>query len=208
MENKALEFDEIASNVFAPIYPVIAKQIVESTGIIRGKCLDLGSGGGHLGIALAQATDLHVSLLDCSFDAIQLAEKRIKGLQLTGRVDLCQGDVHQMSFENESFQLIVSRGSVWFWEDHRKAFGEIRRLLEPGGKAYIGGGFGTEALRRDIVTTMSGREPDWENRVKGYRGRHTGESMVATLTDLGIERNCIKIIDNESGLWILFAKKE
>ncbi len=206
MGNKALEFDEIANNVFAPIYPVIAKQIIESTGITRGKCLDLGSGGGHLGIALAQTTSLQVTLFDFSFDAIQLAEERIKALGLTDRVVSCRGDVQRMPFDDGSFQLIVSRGSVWFWEDHRKAFGEIRRVLEPGGKAYIGGGFGTEALRRDIVKTMSGREPDWENRVKGYRGRHTGESMVATLTDLGIERNGIKVIDNESGLWILFEK--
>ncbi len=74
-------------------------------------------------------------------------------------------------------------------------------------KRLSGGGFGNEELHRSIVKTMSSREPDWENRVKGYRGSHTGESMISTLVDLGIERNLTEIIDNESGLWIFFEKK-
>ena len=52
---KALEFDEIAERIFAPIYPVLAAQIMAETGIKRGNCLDIGCGGGLLG--------LHVALL-------------------------------------------------------------------------------------------------------------------------------------------------
>lgn len=43
------EFDRIARGVFAPVYPVIAAQILDRTGIRKGVCLDIGCGGGYLG---------------------------------------------------------------------------------------------------------------------------------------------------------------
>jgi len=38
------EFLTIADTIFAPIYPVIAEQIVTNTGIHSGTALDVGSG--------------------------------------------------------------------------------------------------------------------------------------------------------------------
>ena len=39
MEN-ALEYDAIASGVFAPLYPVVAEAILERTGVVSGRMLD------------------------------------------------------------------------------------------------------------------------------------------------------------------------
>ena len=36
MEN-ALEYDAIASGVFAPLYPVVAEAILERTGVVSGR---------------------------------------------------------------------------------------------------------------------------------------------------------------------------
>jgi hypothetical protein len=49
MEIDAQKFDRIARGVFAPVYPVIAGQIIARTGVTRGVCLDIGCGGGYLG---------------------------------------------------------------------------------------------------------------------------------------------------------------
>jgi hypothetical protein len=46
----ALKFDRIARDVFAPVYPAIAEQIIVRTGVVRGVCLDIGCGGGYLGL--------------------------------------------------------------------------------------------------------------------------------------------------------------
>ncbi len=60
-------FATIAEEVFAPAYPVIAKSILEQTGLSRGVCLDLGTGPGHLGRAmLAICPHLQIILYDCS----------------------------------------------------------------------------------------------------------------------------------------------
>jgi hypothetical protein len=38
--------------------------------------------------------------------------------------------------------LVVSRGSLWFWDDQVKGPQEIYRVLKPGGVAFVGGGLG------------------------------------------------------------------
>lgn len=45
---QAQAFDDTASKVFAPIYPVIPRQILDRTGISGGVALDAGAGPAHL----------------------------------------------------------------------------------------------------------------------------------------------------------------
>lgn len=205
--NKAEEFDEIASQVFAPIYPVLVKQILLRTRVKKGACLDLGCGGGHLGLALAEISKCDITLYDISREALDLAKKRIKEKKLGDRVEVVCGNVHQMPFPDESFKLIISRGSLWFWDDHVTAFREIYRVLAPGGEVYIGGGFGTKQLREKIINIMNRRENgNWEDRIKSYRKNHTPESIKKTIENLGIT-GC-QVIDDESGTWFHFKKPE
>lgn len=44
MQINAKEFDKLARTFFAPIYPVIARQIVDHNSSTRGHCLDVGCG--------------------------------------------------------------------------------------------------------------------------------------------------------------------
>ncbi|HEY5555342.1 hypothetical protein [Acetobacterium sp.] len=65
MQTKATEFDQISRNVFYPIYPVIAQQILEAgNGISEGDCLDVGSGPGYVGLSIAEQTKMKVCLYD------------------------------------------------------------------------------------------------------------------------------------------------
>jgi ubiquinone/menaquinone biosynthesis C-methylase UbiE len=148
-----------------------------------------------------------VILYDISEDAIELAAERIRTANLGNRVAAVAGDVHAMPFADRSFDLIISRGSLWFWENHPLAFREIYRVLAPGGRASLGGGFGTAKLHREIVATMCAREgDDWEQRVRSYRKDHTPESIAATISAAGIT-DC-RVIDDESGTWFEFGKPE
>jgi predicted RNA methylase len=70
-------FDLIAREVFAPLYPVVAHQILCGTGVRRGRCLDVGTGPGLLGLALAQLTDLEVCLLDRDPEMLRLARRNV-----------------------------------------------------------------------------------------------------------------------------------
>jgi len=201
----AQRMDRIAKTTFAPVYPVIAEQILDRCGISRGRCLDVGSGPGSLGIALARASDLAVTLLDSSPEMLDTAEGNIREAGLSGRISLLRGDVHAIPLPAGSVDLVVSRGSVFFWEALARAFSEIHRVLAPGGKTYVGGGFGTAELRDSIAAAMTKENPDW----KSFRDKNLGPDnrarIAGVLADLGHRH---RIINDDSGLWVMMEKGE
>ena len=50
METARYTYDEIADTIFRPIYPRIAEDILSATGVTGGRMVDVGWGGGHLGL--------------------------------------------------------------------------------------------------------------------------------------------------------------
>ncbi|AOY78463.1 methyltransferase [Clostridium formicaceticum] len=204
MHSKAYEFDEIANGPFFPIYPVIAQQIKEKTGINFGRCLDIGSGGGHLGLSLAQITDMEVILLDKLADALVIAKKRAVDWGIEKRTCTLLADVHQIPMENETVDLCISRGSVWFWEDQKKGFEEIYRVLTNGGIAYIGGGFGNKELQEQVDKKMKERDSEWPKGREKFVAGNTVEHFTKILEKIGISN--FEITDDEKGIWIVFKK--
>lgn len=202
--NDPIYFDSIASEVFYLAYPLIAAQIVEKTGMRGGNCLDIGCAGGHLGICLVETTDLMVTLMDIKPEAIRIAEDRVRERGLAQRIKAVCGDVHSLPFADESFDLIVSRGSVWFWQDHHKAFAEIYRVLAPGGQTYIGCGFGNAELYEEIRLKMRQRAPGWEEFKGDIMEGQTTAYFSVLLSQLGIKR--FDITDDDRGLWIIIKK--
>ncbi|SNX54953.1 class I SAM-dependent methyltransferase [Thermoanaerobacterium sp. RBIITD] len=201
MEINIEEFDEIAREVFAPVYPVIAKQIKYKTGITTGTCLDIGTGGGYLGIELAKITDLSVILFDKSEEMLKIAGDNIIKNALEAKVRTQLGDVHNIPFKDQTINLVISRGSIFFWQDLQKAFKEIHRILTPEGMAYIGGGFGTAKLKEQIIANMKRMNKEW----KGGMIQSFGNDPVGMLNDqlrlAGIKN--YEVIMDESGLWLI-----
>jgi ubiquinone/menaquinone biosynthesis C-methylase UbiE len=198
------EFDWIARNILAPVYPVIAGQIREKAGISEGVCLDLGSGGGYLSIALAGITDMEFILLDPSAEMTAIAERNVRESGLTGRARVMTADVHRIPLDDETVDLVVSRGSFFFWEDRVRAFKEVRRVLKAGGRARIGGGMGSSELMREINKKMETVSAQWKQERKG------GESREAVyreaLRDAGFEE--FTVCRDDDGFWMDMVKKE
>jgi len=138
----AEEFDQIAREVFAPIYPYLARQVKEDYKIPRGIAVDAGSGPGYWAIELAKITDLKVYALDIDPEAVKIVRRNIARAGLEGRVEAVESNVQKMPFADGFADLVVSRGSYPFWQDKVAAFKEIRRILKPGGVAFVGGGMG------------------------------------------------------------------
>ena len=204
MDITPVEFDRIARHIFAPVYPVIARQITARTQVTSGVCLDLGSGGGYLGIALAASTRLKVVLLDRSPEMVRIARDNVAAAEMEDRIDAVHADVHRIPLCAASVDLVVSRGSVFFWEDKTAAFREVGRVLKPGGKAYIGGGMGTPALMEEITARMKAihRElrhgpGDSRSSEEQYRGILHNAGFVA-----------YEVQRDERGFWIEAMKPE
>lgn len=196
-------YESIAREVFAPIYPVIAEQIVARTGVTTGQALDVGSGGGHLGLALAGRTSLAVGLIDATPGNAAIAEANIAHAGLADRVRFTLGNAQALPVADGFADLVVSRGSVFFWDDMAAAFGEILRVLKPDGQAYIGGGFGSNALLAQVTEGMRRRIPDWAPPCK--KKAENEDKFAAALRQVGVTDPVI--INDESGHWVHFRRQ-
>lgn len=201
----AYEFDKIAQEVFFPIYAVIAEDIKKATGKIEGHLLDLGCGGGHLGLSVLKATRMTAALVDRNPDAAAIAEKRAYEWGLAARTKVIVGDVQELPLKDASIDLAVSRGSVGFWEDEGKAFSEIYRVLAPGGMTYIGCGFGSNELKTVIFKKMKALNPGWPENLKGITNGYEAGDYDKLLSRLGYKHEIID--DDAKGMWIIVRKQ-
>ncbi|HWR02064.1 MAG TPA: class I SAM-dependent methyltransferase [Chlorobaculum sp.] len=201
----AVEFNEkVMKGHFRKIYPEIARQVVNRTGVITGRCIDLGGGPGMLGICLAGITLLRVTVVDLMQECVELVRQNSIGEGYAHRVDAIQGVAEDLPFEDASIDLVVSRGSIFFWEDQAKGLAEVYRVLRPGGWAYIGGGFGTAELLREIEQ-LRAEDPEWNRKRKERMKKNPPEHYRALLERLGIDG---VVEHEEAGTWIIFRKPE
>lgn len=196
--------DKTMKGAFRKIYPVIAAQAIERTGVRSGLCLDLGGGPGMLGIRLAQASELEVVVVDPLTDCIELAAANIVEHGMGHRVSTRHGQAEALTFEDDTVDLVVSRGSIYFWTDQRRGLREIFRVLRPGGWAYLGGGFGSSELLAEIMQSME-NAAEWAEQRRQRGRKHTPDHFRGLLDELGIAG---AVETGDKGTWIVFRKPE
>ena len=203
MKMNATEYDMIAREVFAPVYIALAAQIKNVTGVTKGICLDAGAGGGYLSIALAGITDLDIILLDQSQEMQNIAERNIVEAGLEKRLRTLLADVHEIPLDDRSLNLVISRGSVFFWEDQIRAFQEIYRILAPGGLTFIGGGFGSVELKKTVDDKMTARQKDWLDITRERMGLGTMAKFHTALSKAGLPYEIRQV---EAGFGIMIRR--
>jgi ubiquinone/menaquinone biosynthesis C-methylase UbiE len=202
----AKEYTEIANQVFAPIYPVIARQIMDRCKIVEGLCLDVGTGPANLAIALAKITDLKTFAMDHSWHIFSMAEQNVKAAGLSDRIIPVVGDVHRMPFQDNIVSLVISRGSMRFWRNKPAAFREIHRILLPGGKGYVGGGMGSSQFSEEINQGMI----KWGKQWKKGRSNKYNKRDVTYFHEILRKAGFVhyEIILDDSGFWVYLEKED
>jgi ubiquinone/menaquinone biosynthesis C-methylase UbiE len=196
-------YNSIALGINAPIYEYYAGRILEKTGFSSGTCLDAGCGGGYLGLALARITDLDFIFLDKSHEMLRCAEENIAANGLKQRAATLLGQVQAIPLPDASVDLVISRGSIPFWDELATAFREIRRVLKPGGQAYVGGGLGDPKQRDAVMEQMKKEYPEWRkggSSIPKHDNRHYSDALAAA----GIDSFTLNRGDD--GTWIVFRK--
>ncbi len=121
----------------------MARDVVRYCKPMEGIWVDLGSGSGPLARALAGMTKSLLVLVDPKAEALSRATAKAAGAELQGRLLALVGTAEHMPLAEVSVDLVVSRGSIFFWQDRAVGLREVHRILRPGGKAMIGGGLGS-----------------------------------------------------------------
>jgi len=201
----SVHYNDLVQTVFFPVYPVIAHQILKRADIDRGQCLDIGCGPGNLSLSLATLSDLRVFAMENSRNMCRIAKENIQKYRLDARVRPVFGHPEMIPFDDDCMDLVVSGGSFFFWKNLSAGFAECRRVLKPGGMAYIGGGFGTAELRDTIASRMRTIDPSWDAKCDDTYMRCHPKEVRAALAGAGISG--YDLILDDSGYWIVFTRE-
>jgi len=103
-----------------------------------GKVLDVGAAAGYLGVALARKyPKLEVYSTDLSEDMVRLNRKVVRQNDLSGRVVAQKEDAYNLSFADNTFDLVINSFTFHHWDNPRRMFAELYRVLKPGGQMFI-----------------------------------------------------------------------
>lgn len=99
--------------------------------------LDVGCGGG-ININRMAKSAKKVYGVDYSKESVKVSKDVNRQEIYDGKVEVLQGDVQSLPFEDESFDIVTAFETVYFWPNIEKCFGEVKRVLKPGGIFLIG----------------------------------------------------------------------
>ncbi|WP_321491668.1 class I SAM-dependent methyltransferase [uncultured Desulfobacter sp.] len=189
----------------APVYPLIAQQIVDDYGITQGICCDIGTGPGFVGIELAKITNLEMYFIDDKQEALDKAEKNVSDSGLDNKVHFTKANVCMLPFEDGFADFVISRGSLWFWDDQVKGLQQIYRILKPGGIAFVGGGLGrySPASMRNRLKGMGKKKMQKQGKGNFLNGDGLKVLLEKTMLD-----GCrtISDVEGEEETWIEMRK--
>lgn len=188
----------------------VAEDVLEYCRPPDGLWVDLGSGRGGLGRALAEKSQSTVLLID------PVAERLAEGLEeatnsgVARRLMALAARAEILPLPDASVEMVASRGSVFFWDDPPRGLREVYRVLRPSARAMIGGGFGSSypqwALREFFRRRNEQVKAQGPEAVRKWTEPRRPEWMAAQARAAGIDSCLIK--PNPPGLWLLFEKRE
>ncbi|HLF73856.1 MAG TPA: class I SAM-dependent methyltransferase [Anaerolineales bacterium] len=120
-------------------HPQLSLQFIQRTGILpTGHIIDVGGGASTLVDNLLTAGFQHITVLDISAAALQLARQRI-GPE-AGRVSWIEADITQVDLPDQAYDLWHDRAVFHFLmqpEDRTRYIEQVRRAVRSGGHIIV-----------------------------------------------------------------------
>ena len=124
------------TSIFQRHYDAVAKDILGYGP--KGSILDIGTGPGWLLVKLHQhAPRLRITGVDTSASMVAKARRNIVVAGLAEKIEIKEGNASHLPFADNTFETVVSTGSIHHWKDPVDALNEIYRVLKKGGRALI-----------------------------------------------------------------------
>jgi SAM-dependent methyltransferase len=119
-----VEAQELLDHVFSPLEVLLVEAVVAGSG---GRVLDVGCGTGSTTLAVARLSGAKGRSvgIDVSEPMIAAARARVEREALPAR--FIRADAQTYAFEPASFDTIISRFGVMFFDDPVRAFANLRR---------------------------------------------------------------------------------
>jgi periplasmic divalent cation tolerance protein len=190
------------NQLFTEFYPSLARQIANAYGRVDGLALEIGPYGPGISIELAKlCPELRVIVGDTLAEVLSYLEERVAEASLDECIEAGELDKYNLPFSPATFDLVVFRGGLFFWESQGQILKEIYRVLKPGGVAVVGGGFGAEAP--DELIEARAAEIRELNRRLGKRT--LSEAEISHILEQAGLTDCTEI-ERRHGLWLTIRK--
>jgi SAM-dependent methyltransferase len=173
---------------------MLAGRIIADYAVTEGRCLLILGGDGGLQQALQRGllemTRLQMTALYPNEEVAAQARQRIQQEQHQDRITCRVGNIEELPFDAESFDLVAGVGPVLIWTNRQKAMRELHRVLRDGGVALVGGRYlympefrkvSSETLRQDAAATgirairVIDDHGQWVEVRKGIKDRGYGD---------------------------------
>jgi ubiquinone/menaquinone biosynthesis C-methylase UbiE len=129
-------YEKASRLVIGSYYSRVAEEIVSV--LKEGRLLDLGTGPGYLPLEIAKKSPfVTVVGIDLSRSFIRMARRKAGWAGLEQRVRFEVGNATNLTFEDDSFDMIVSTGMLHMLRDPAGMLVECHRVLKRGGEAWI-----------------------------------------------------------------------
>ena len=198
---EAKRFDKKVRENFMPAIISTIKQIIEDYGVLEGVCVDVGCGTAVFTIELCRYSKLKIYALEKEKAIYKVACMNIEKERLTGKIIPVLGDAHDLPFENEFADFIISRGSYHCWEDKAGVFKEVYRVLKKEGIGFVGGGFGRYVTEEELNRMKSLRDHSLKEDAKAYS---SPDKLREVIYKANISN--FRIIYDKAGLWAEIKK--
>ena len=162
----------------------------------NGQILDIGCGGGaNIARLLQRAPKCVVQGVDYSSVSVAKSSKVNAKAIAEGRCKVQEASVVKLPFGESTFDLVTAFETIYFWPDIEHCFGEVKRVLKPGGQFVI-------------VNESDGSGPmdaKWESLIEGMH-TYKPEEIRLHLSNAGF-----KGIDNrkdEAKHWLMVTAEK
>jgi len=140
MSNQTAEKYSNASKLYDliewPMEQMLFKRLRrEALALVKGKVLEVGTGTGK-NFSYYDRSRVELSAIDFSEGMLEFAKKKKAQLQWDN-LELLQMDIENMTFENESFDCVVSTFVFCTVPHPEQGLKEVFRVLKPRGKAIF-----------------------------------------------------------------------
>jgi len=126
-----VDAQELLDQVLKPFEDMLAADVVRGSG---DRVLDVGCGTGSTTLAIARHLGASGRCTGIDISAPMIAAAQARAEREGVRADFIRADAQRYEFEPESFDMIVSRFGVMFFDDPVRAFANLRRSARKGAR--------------------------------------------------------------------------
>lgn len=182
--------------LWLPVYPHMVGHLLAVSGVEGGRFLDLGPFAGGMALSILQRSSaFSATVIDESQLVLGWVERKAAEAGDASRLTTRRSVIDPIPGADAAFDLVAVRGAFFFLTP--SLLREIRRVLRPGGFAWVGGGYGP-TTPEEVIAPLAQRSK-MLNEAVGKR-RITPQDALEMAVAAGLQDSARVVTDG--GLWL------